>query len=178
MLRTITIVRALVSVTAVIAFVGCGSSTPTSSASSSAPTGVDVAAAKQAATGLFVADPSGPPGHWVACSNSDNWSACPLSDTVKARLASLTSGGYFGGAPPGKCDEEYISGSQNGLNQRPTVLSATAASNGSVTVVIQRASDQPALTAVMTEQNGVWQATDLASGTGPSASIFSAQPNC
>jgi hypothetical protein len=30
----------------------------------------------------------------------------------------------------------------------------------------------------MTLQNGVWLATDLASGTGPSASIFSAKPNC
>jgi hypothetical protein len=93
-------------------------------------------------------------------------------------LASLTSRGYFADVPPGKCGEEYISGTQNGLNQAPTVLSALAESNGSVTVVIQRASGQPSLTAVMTEQNSRWLASDLASGSGPSASIFSAQPNC
>jgi hypothetical protein len=30
----------------------------------------------------------------------------------------------------------------------------------------------------MTPENSTWLATDLASGTGPSSSIFSAKPNC
>jgi len=33
-------------------------------------------------------------------------------------------------------------------------------------------------TATMVDGNGAWLATDLASGTGPSASIFSSRPNC
>ena len=174
---TVKLIRTLMSVAAVMFVVGCGSS-PAPSASSSTPTPVDVSAAKQAAMGLFVADPS-TAGHWIACSNSDNWAACPLSGTVKARLAALTSSGYFGDTPPGKCGEEYITGTQNGLSQAPAVLSAVAQSNGSVTVVIQRApSSPPNLTAVMTDQSGTWLATDLASGTGSSASIFSAQPSC
>ncbi len=168
--------RALLPAVALVAFVGCGSPT-TSSASNPAPSSAGVAGARQAALGLFVKD--GPPGHWNACSNSDNWAACPLSATVKARLASLTSRGYFADVPPGKCGEEYISGTQNGLNQAPTVLSTLAESNGSVTVVIQRGpSSPPNLTAVMTDQNGTWLAADLASGMGASASIFSVQPNC
>jgi hypothetical protein len=50
--------------------------------------------------------------------------------------------------------------------------------NGGVTVVIQRTPGRSNLTAVMTETSGTWLASDLASGTGPSASIFSAKPNC
>jgi hypothetical protein len=170
-------VRVLLSVAAVMFLAGCGTS-PAPTVSGSTPTPVDVAAAKQAAMGLFVADPSAT-AHWIACSNSNNWAACPLSVTVKARLAELTSSGYFGDTPPGKCGEEYISGTQNGLSQAPTALSAVAESNGSVTVVIHRGpSSPPSLTAVMTDQNGTWLATDLASGTGASASIFSAQPSC
>jgi hypothetical protein len=30
----------------------------------------------------------------------------------------------------------------------------------------------------MTKQNGTWLASDLASGAGPAASIFSTNPNC
>jgi hypothetical protein len=55
---------------------------------------------------------------------------------------------------------------------------ATAGSNGTVIVVIDRGSPPPNLTATMTLDNGVWRATDLASGAGPAASIFSAKPNC
>jgi hypothetical protein len=143
----------------------------------STPTPVDVAGAEQAALGLFVADPA-LSGHWVACSNSDNWAACPLSAAVKARLADLISRLYFSSGPSGHCGEEYISGTQNGFNNAPKVLSAVAGSNGSVTVVIERGPSQPNLTAVMTIENGMWLASDLASGTGPSASIFSAMPNC
>ena len=135
----------------------------------------DVAGAQRAAFGLFVADTS-LPGHWDSCSNVDNWAACPLSVTVKARLAELTSRGYFSDA--GGCGEDYISGTQNGLFNAPKVLSADAAGNGRVTVVIQRAPSRPDLSAVMTKENGTWLASDLASGTGPAASIFSTKPNC
>ena len=180
---TMKFIRALLSVAAVVALVGCGGTTATTSVSSPTQasatpnaTQVDVAGAQRAAMGLFVADPSGPAGHWVACSNSDNWAACPLSATVKARLADLISRGYFGDV--GGCGEEYISHTQNGFNNAPMALSAVAEANGSVIVVIQRTPGQPNLTAVMTETNTTWLASDLASGTGPSASIFSAKPNC
>jgi hypothetical protein len=151
-------------------------STPTASTAPT-PHPVEVAGARQAALGLFVADPS-PPGHWYACSNSDNWAACPLTPTVKARLADLTSSGYFSDGPGG-CGWEYISGTQNGLWNAPKALSAVAGANGSVTVVIQRGpSPPPNLTAVMSIENGTWLASDLASGTGAAASIFAAKPNC
>jgi hypothetical protein len=156
-----------------------GAAAPVSTTPSPAttPHPVDVAGARQAALGLFVADPS-TPGHWYACSNADNWAACPLPPTVKARLANLTSSGYFSDGPGG-CGEEYISGTQNGLWNAPKALSAVGGANGSVTVVIQRGpSPPPNLTAVMTIENGTWLASDLASGTGAAASIFSAKPNC
>jgi len=170
--------RLLLSVTAVAVLVGCGANTGTTSVSSPTPTPADVASAKQAALGLFVAD-SSTTNHWTACSNSDNWAACPLAPTVKARLADLTSKGYFGDV--GGCGEEYISGTQNGFNNPPQVLSANAGDSGAVTVVIQRSTADPRspnLTAVMTPASGKWLATDLASGTGANASIFSAKPNC
>jgi hypothetical protein len=180
---TIKLIRALLSVAAVVALAGCGGNAATTSLSSPTPaagtpnaTPVDVAGAQRAAMGLFVADRSGPTGHWVACSNSDNWAACPLTAAVKARLADLTSKGYFGDV--GGCGEEYISHTQNGFNKAPVALSAVAGANGSVIVVIQRAPGQPNLAAVMSEANHTWLASDLASGTGPSASIFSAKPNC
>jgi hypothetical protein len=192
MLLTARSIRSLLLVAAVVALVGCGASTATTSVSSptpvASPTPVssptrasaspsvlgDVAGARQAALRLFVADPS-VANHWYPCANTDNWAACPLAATVKTRLAELGSKGYFSDA--GGCGEEYISGSQNGLNTAPTVLSAVAEGNGSVTVVIQRGSLNN-LTATMAKQNGTWLATDLASGTGPAASIFSAKPNC
>jgi len=142
------------------------------------PETADVASAKQAALGLFVADPS-TTNHWIACSNADSWAACPLAPTVKARLADLTSKGYFGDV--GGCGEEYISGTQNGFNNPPQVLSAIVGDNGAVTVVIQRSTANPPspnFTAVMTLVSGKWLASDLASGTGANASIFSAKPNC
>jgi hypothetical protein len=169
-------VRVLFLATSILALVGCGAATATPSVSSSTPTPVDVAGAQRAAMGLFVADPSGPAGHWVACSNSDNWAACPLTAALKARLADLTSKRYFGDV--GGCGEEYISHTQNGFNNAPMALSAVSGTNGSVIVVIQRTPGQPNLTAVMTEANTTWLASDLASGAGPSASIFSAKPNC
>ncbi len=153
-----------------------GVSTPTPTfATGSSATPVDVAGAQLVALGLIVADPS-LSGHWVACSNAGNWAACPLSVAVKARLADLTGKGYFGDGTG--CGEEYISGTQNGLNNGPKALSAVVGANGSVTVVIQRGLSQPNLSAVMTTESGTWLASDLASGTGSSASIFSAKPNC
>ena len=99
-----------------------------------------------------------------------------MAAAVKARLADLGSGGYF--ADFGGCGEEYISGTQNGINNAPTVLSGVASGDGSVTVVIQRGAARPNLTAVMAQEQGTWLATDLASGNGPTASLFSAKPNC
>ena|SRR5438132_1526322 len=172
---------AVLLVAAAVTFAGCGASTATTTGSSATPITTtstpvaDVTAAEQAALHLFVADPS-VPHHWNPCSNTDNWAACPMSAAVKMRLADLTGKGYFGVA--GGCGEEYISGTQNGLNNAPTVISGIAGGNGSVTVVVQRGSSQPHLTAVMAQENGTWLASDLASGSGAAASIFSAKPNC
>jgi hypothetical protein len=168
----------------IVAVVGCGaaaatpsvsSSTPTPSVSSSTPTPVDVAGAQQAALGLFVETD---PGHWGPCIKAGNYAACPLSVPVKARLADLYGRNYFYSGPGGHCSGDYIIGTTNPLFSAPKALSAIAANNGSVTVVIQRAPSIPVLTAVMTNGNDTWLATDLATGTGPSASIFSAKPNC
>jgi hypothetical protein len=154
-----------------------GQATGAAASTTQTPQPVDVAAAQQAALGLFVADPS-TSGHWYPCSIADNWAACPLTPTVKARLADLTRSGHFSDGPGG-CGEEYVSGTQNGLWKAPKALSAVAGANGSVTVVIQRGpSPPPNLTAVMTIENGTWLASDLASGTGSAASIFSASPTC
>jgi len=170
--------RDLLSVAGVVVLIGCGATPGTTSASSPSPSAGNAADAKKAALGLFVADPS-TTNHWTACSNADNWVACPLSPTVKARLADLTSKGYFGDV--GGCGEEYISGTQNGFNNAPQVLSAIAGDSGAVAVVIQRSAADPRspnLTAVMAQASGKWLATDLASGTGANASIFSPKPNC
>jgi hypothetical protein len=51
-------------------------------------------------------------------------------------------------------------------------------SDGSVTVVIGRPPARANLTVVMSLEGDAWLAADLASGSGPSASIFSAKPNC
>jgi hypothetical protein len=139
----------------------------------------NVAAARTAATAIIVPLP-GASGVWGGCTQlAGNFAACPFAPVLIARLNSLSSTGYFGDAPPaGVCGEDYIDGTQNGLFVAPQILSATSETNGTVTVVIQRGPPPSNLTARMTLQNGVWLATDLASGTGPSASIFSAKPNC
>ena len=162
----------MVSAAATIA--GCGAST-TAVRSTPTPTPTDVAGAERSALGLFLVDPT-VPGHWVACSASDNWDACPLTSEIKARLADLTNSGYFASADG--CPEEYISGTQTGLGTAPRVLSGVAESDGSVTVVIKREGSTPNLTVVMSMEGDAWLASELASGTGPSASIFSAEPNC
>jgi hypothetical protein len=185
--RTPSLLGALLCAVSAVTLASCGAGIATTSVPSGSPTAAtpsstlvsspipNVTAAEQAALHLFVADPA-IPGHWSPCSNSDNWAACPLSTSVKARLADLMSKGYFSDA--GACGEEYISSSQNGMNNAPTVLSALAGSDGSVTVVVQRAPGRPNLTAVMAQQRGIWLASDLASGIGPAASVFSAKPNC
>jgi hypothetical protein len=173
----------VLSAVTLLALAGCGATMPTTSVSS--PTAMpvpsptpNVAAARTAAMTTIVPLP-GTSGVWGGCTQvAGNFAACPFAPVLIARLNSLSSAGYFGDAPPGVCGEDYITGTQNGLFVAPQILSATGEANGTVTVVIERGSPPPNLTATMTLENGVWLATDLASGTGPSASIFSAKPNC
>ena len=116
---------------------------------------------------------------WGGCAQlAGDFAACPFAPALIARLKDLSSSGYFGDAPPGFCGEDYLTATQNGLFVAPQILSATAEADGTVTVVIDRGAPQPLLTVTMSLQNGSWLATDLASGAGPSASIFSAKPNC
>ena len=112
---------------------------------------------------------------------SVSWRATggPLSGPVKARLAALTKAGYFNA--PQRCAESYIDGTQYGLLVQPRIVAAHATVGGRVIVVLRRAaghSSPPDLTVVMTKERATWLVTDLASGTGPSASIFSVKPNC
>ncbi len=159
---------------ALVILAGCGGSSP-GAATSPTPTPADVAGAERSALGLFLIDPTAP-NHWVACSSADSWNACPLTGPVKDRLAALTTSGFFGDA--GACAEEYISGAQNGLSSPPKVVSAQLEADGSISVVINRDASLPNLTAVMSPEGDAWVASDLASGTGPAASIFSTKPNC
>ena len=180
--------HALLSVAAILALVGCGATSATSSASSPTPTSatpiatpsptVDVSAARAAALTIIAPLPK-TTGVWGGCPQlASNFAACPFAPVLIARLNHLSSIGYFGDAPPGVCGEDYITGTQNGLFVAPQVLSATANANGSVTVVIRRGPPPPDFTVNMTLENNTWLATDLASGTGTSASIFSDKPNC
>ena len=164
---TMKLIRLVLSAAAVVVLFGCGAAPTT--ATTSVP---DLPAARATALTLFVA---GPAGHWGSCAGAAV--ACPLTASVQARLDALRSQLYF--SDGGGCGEDYITATQNGFNNAPQVLSADAATNGSVTVVMQRdLGGKPNLSAVMTETNGKWLASDLASGTGPSASIFSVKPNC
>lgn len=156
--------------------VGCGSPASTGDASSPTPT-PDIAAARTVALTIFYALPGQTPEVWLPCSSrAENMSACPFSSAVKDRLNALSAAGFGSDAPPG-CGEDYITATQNGLFTEPRVLSATADTNGHVIVVISR-SMSPNLTVTMTQESGSWLASDLASGSGASASIFSAKPNC
>jgi hypothetical protein len=167
--------RTLVAATA-LAMAGCGSSGATNNASNPSPT-PDVAAARAAALTIFYALPGQTPEVWLPCSaRAENMSACPFSSAVKDRLNALSAAGFGSDAPPG-CAEDYITATQNGLFTEPQVLSARADTDGRVVVVISRATS-PNLTVTMTGQSGTWLASDLASGTGSSASIFSDKPNC
>ena len=166
----------LISATAVVALMSCGSTAGTTTASSPTPT-PDVAAARTAALTIFFA----PPGQnvWLPCSSrGGDFAQCPFAAALKARLTTLGSSGYFSDAPPGVCGEDYITGTQNGLTTAPTVVSAVAGADGGVIVVIRRGPPPPDFTVTMNDSSGSWLASDLASGSGPSASIFSAKPNC
>jgi hypothetical protein len=167
----------LTSAAAVAALVGCGTPGATTAGSSPSPA-PDVAAARTAAGTIIVPIPNAQ-GVWGGCAQlAIDYAACPFEPALVARLNQLSSGGYFADGPPGVCGEDYITGTQNGLFAAPQILSASANPNGTVTVVIQRGTPPPNFTVTMTNGSGKWLASDLASGTGSSASIFSAKPNC
>ena len=138
----------------------------------------EVTAAVRSALGLFEKVPRNPQdasaGYvWGPVSDTTGH----LSASVAGRLAALRSSGYFSDRI---CAEDYLTGTQNGLPAAPTVVSAHGDTAGTVTVVIRRPATPapPDLTVVMAHRNGVWLAADLASGTGPSASIFATKPHC
>ena len=178
-------VGAALAMMALLALAGCGSTSSAASPSPSPATSPvtspspNVEAARTAAAKIIVPIP-GANGVWGGCAQvASDFAACPFAPALIARLKDLSSSGYFGDAPPaGVCAEVYLTASQNGLFVAPQILSATARSDGTVAVVIDRGSPQPNLTVTMTQEMGAWLATDLASGAGPSASIFSAKPNC
>ncbi len=171
--------RVLLSVAAVVALAGCGASS-TGNGSSTTPTAtVDVSAARAAAATIIVPLPN-TTGVWGGCPQlASNFASCPFAPALIARLNHLSSIGYFAsGGASGVCGEDYITGTQNGLFVAPQVLSATANANGTVAVVIRRGPPPPDFTITMTLENGTWLATDLASDSGASASIFSDKPAC
>jgi len=138
----------------------------------------DVTAAVRSVLGLFdrvLRNPADPAGGYLWGPASDPTGH--LSRDVVARLAALHGSGYFSDR---LCAADYFTGSQNLLDAAPTVVSANGAASGTVSVVIRRpvTPARPDLTLLMTHHNGVWIATELASGSGPSASIFAAEPNC
>ena len=177
-------VGALLAVMTLVALSGCGSTSSAMTVSASpsispaaSPT-PDLAGASTAAAKIIVPIP-GATGVWGGCAQvASDFSACPFAPALIARLKDLSSSGYFGDAPPGACGEDYLTASQNGLFVAPQILSTTAQPDGTVAVIIDRGSPQPKFTVTMSLENGLWLATDLASGAGPSASIFSAKPNC
>ena len=159
-------------------------STPPATAASTRPVTVigsssgDVAAAVRSALGLFEKVPRNPndpaSGYlWGPASDTTGH----LSREVAARLAALHSGGHFSDRV---CAVDYFTRSQNLLEAAPTVVSAQGELGGAVTVVIRRpvTPAAPDLSVVMTRRDGVWLAIDLATGSGPSASIFAASPQC
>jgi hypothetical protein len=179
----------LFSLLGVMALVGCGATTATTSVSSATPSSPtlsatpspspDITGARVAALTIIAPLPN-TTGVWGGCPQlASNFAACPFAPELIARLNYLSSTGYFASAgPTGVCGEDYITGTQNGLFVAPQALSVTANANGSVTVVIRRGPPPPDFTITMTPENSTWLATDLASGTGPSSSIFSTKPNC
>lgn len=116
--------------------------------------------------------------HWQACTYIYVYRSgyCPLTTPVSTRLIQLVN--YIESAP---CGEQYLSAAPFSSPDLPTFtfLAVHLESNGNVTIVIQRPPARPDLTVTMTQQlDGTWLASDLASGTGPSSSIFSSPPNC
>ena len=182
------VLGAVLSVATVVAMAGCGARTPsaaTSSAVTTSPTSIatvspspDIPSARAAALTIFYGLPNQKSEVWGPCSQrASNFADCPFTASVVTRLNHLSSVGFESDGPGG-CGEDYITGTQNGMRTAPQVLSAVSGADGNVTVVIQRGPATPNLTVTMTLQNSKWLASDLASGTGPSASIFSAKPNC
>src|ERR1700730_11308805 len=172
-------ISALLVAAAAVTLDGCGAtvSAATSSAAPTATPAPDVAAARTTALTIFYAVPGQTPEVWLPCSaRASTFADCPFSAAVIAGLNHLTTSGFDSDATG--CGEDYITGTQNGLNRAPQVLSAVADANGSVTVVIQRGPPPPNFTVTLARENGRWDASALASGTGPSASMFSAKPNC
>jgi hypothetical protein len=169
--------RALLVVAASVVLAGCGAN-PTAATSGANPSPTpDVASARAAALTIFVKAPNLPPDVWSSCSESAaNFAACPFSPAVVAGLNHLRAIGF--GSDATGCGEDYLTGTQNGLNTEPQVLSTVAGEDGNVNVVIRRGPSIPDLTVTMTMTDGRWLASDLASGSGPSASLFSAKPNC
>ena len=171
------LIRALLSASAAVTLAACGAASPPAGSGSS-HSAVDVAGAKQAALTLFVQVDSNT-NVWIPCPSSDGYATCPLSAAVKDRLVALDRANYFYSGPGGRCAGDFISNSTNGLQKEPSVISAVAGSNGTVTVVIERANTSiPNLTAVMSREDQRWVAIDLQSGSGPSASVFATNPNC
>jgi hypothetical protein len=159
-----------------------GQATGAAASTTPTPQPVDVAAAQQAALALFVKAPldlNNPQTGYMWSGGPS--SASHMSAQLNTRFGVLQRAGFFSDGPGG-CGIDYISHTQNGLFIAPVVVSAIPSADGSVTVVIHRQGSGdvvlPTLTAVMTDENGTWLAADLASGTGPVASVFSASPNC
>jgi hypothetical protein len=152
--------------------------TSTASAAAAGASAGDVTAAAKAALGLFEKvprNPKDPTAGYLWGPVSDLLGH--LSPDIVARLAALHSSGFFSASV---CPVDYFTGTQQLLEASPTVVSAHGDPSGTVTVVVRRpvTPARPDLTLVMTQRNGVWLATQLASGSGPSASIFAAKPNC
>jgi hypothetical protein len=152
--------------------------TSTPSATATTASSSDVTAAAKAALGLFEKVPRNPndpvAGYlWGPVSDLTGH----LSRDIVARLAALHNSGFFSDRV---CPVDYFTGTQQLLEAAPTIVSARGDAGGTVTVVIRRpvTPARPDLTLVMSQRNGVWLATQLASGSGPSASIFAAKPNC
>jgi len=155
--------------------------TPTPTVPPSPTATVDVSRAAYTALQLwerFPLDLNHPSAGYVWSGRS--WPATPMSYGLHARLTQLQNGWFFTDGPKGHCGEDYIDGGQNGLMAAPTVLSVRANADGTVTVVVRRIPKDASrdLTVVMTKVGGRWYATDLQSGTGPNASIYSKVPNC
>jgi hypothetical protein len=109
--------------------------------------------------------------------SSRPWRDSPLSPDLLARLQSLQKQGWFDDR---HCGEDYISGTQTEWPQAPTVASARANRDGTVTVVLRphpvtRPRD---LTVTMAQIDGRRLASDVARGTGAHASIVAPSPGC
>lgn len=151
---------------------------PTNPAASGTPRPAEVRAAATVALRLFVRTPD----KLDDPSAGSTWSArpwrdSPMSDRLRARLVSLQAQDWFDDR---HCREDYVTGNQTGSTQAPRIASSSGTTDGTVTVVIRpypvtRPRD---LTVVLSRDGASWQVTDLARGTGPHASIFSAAPNC